>query len=263
MQLLVTIFSTTILTIIIDPTLVCADQMVRFIFNNGVEPSTPLCNATEFAMIDALFVNRRRRLAISNETVTRELITYSSKCKKNCKGIKCCRATGCLGFDGTIKNRKLSVCDYVLSSIKQHLDVLPVSSACKSYIHKDKRKSECYDDIRYGEVVGAKLWTVTNTSQWSQNLPSSGLSFCKSKYINIEAIGNDCVDVFGFDLLGPNGFKIEWRYEKHLPYAIFGDNMAGKFNGERLPFAGTYYLTLKPDNFTTKQKKYTFSVNNC
>lgn len=243
--------------------MVSADQMVRYIFNNGVEPSTPPCTSSEKAKIDALFVNRRRRLTINNETTTRELFTYKAKCKKNCEGIKCCFATGCLGYDGTKNGRQLGVCDSVLSSINQKLDALSVSSSCKSYIHKDKRKAECYDDVRYGEVLGAKLWTISGNNQWSQDIPSSGLSFCKSNYINIEAIGNDCVDVFGFDLFGPNGYKIEWRYEKHIPYAIFGDNEAGKFNAERLPSAGMYYLTLKPDNFTTKQKKYTFTVNNC
>lgn len=245
--------------------MVAADQMVRFVFNNGVLPSTYPCSSGDKAKIEALFVNRRRRLTISNTTISRELFSYPQKCKENCKGIKCCFATGCFGFDGTIKgqNRELSVCDTVLTSIGQKLDALSVSSSCKSFIHKDRRIGECYDDVRYGEVIGAKLWTVTSSGQSSQDIPASGLSFCRSKYINIEALGNECVDVFGFDLFGPNGYKIEWRYEKHPPYALFGDDGVSKFNGQQLPSAGTYYLTLKPDNYTEKQKKYTFTVNNC
>jgi hypothetical protein len=260
------IITTSLISVItIAPALVSAEQMVRFIFNNGVEPSSPQCTSTDKAKIDALFVNRRRRLSMSNETVARELFSYPQKCKENCVGYKCCFATGCLGYDGTIKrNRKLqTVCDSVLSSINQKLDALAVSSTCKTFLQKSKRKGECYDDVRYGEVVGAKLWTITSSGQTSQDIPASGLSFCRSKYINIQAIGNTCVEVFGFDLFGPNGYKIEWRYEKHPPYAIFGDDGVSKFNGEQLPSTGTYYLTLKPDNFTDKQKKYTFTVNNC
>jgi hypothetical protein len=126
------------------PSMVSADQMVRYIFNNGIEPTTPPCTSAENALIDAIFVNRRRQLSsttMSNETIARGLATYPAYCKLNCLGIKCCRATGCAGYDGTIfKNRRLNVCDNVIASINQRLDALAVSTTCKSYLHKDKRK---------------------------------------------------------------------------------------------------------------------------
>ena len=138
--------------------LVSADQMVRFVFNNGTEPIPSPCNADDNAKIDALFVNRRRRLKLKSqsgvETVaSRELQAFSAKCKDNCLGIKSCRATDCRGYDGTIKkNRQLqtvaTVCQTVLASINQKLDALAVTNTCKDYIHASKRRSECYDDVR-------------------------------------------------------------------------------------------------------------------
>lgn len=257
--------------IIIVPTTVSADQMVRYIFNNGIEPVIPACNSTETAMIDALFVNRRRRhnrrqlttTTISNTTISRGLITYPSRCKQNCLGIKCCYATGCQGYDGTIiKNRKLSVCDNVIASINQKLDALPVSTMCKSYWSSSKRTSECYDDVRYGEVFGAKLWTISGSStQTSVDLPLTGYSFCKSKSFNIEALLNECVDVAGFRLNGPNGYTTG-RFENSIPYSLFGDS-DGKFFGLKLNITGAYSLTIKPDNYIEKQKVFKFTVNNC
>lgn len=247
--------------------MVSADQMVRFIFNNGTEPSPPPCSSADDAMIDALFVDRRRRVAISNnDTVSRRLFTYPQKCKENCLGIKACRATGCHGYDGTIgrKNRNLqSICDSVLSSINQKLDTLAVSSTCKAFLHKNNRKGECYNDVRYGEVVGAKLWTLSGGSQTSQDIPASGLSFCRSKMINIEALGNPCVDYFGIDIAGPNGYKFQLHSEKYPPYSIFGDDGVSKFVFKTLPHVGTYVVTLQPDNYPEKEKKYTFTVNSC
>ena len=181
---------------------------------------------------------------------------------KNCLGIKCCYATGCRGYDGTIKNRELNtVCDTVLASINQKLDALAVSNSCKNYLHKDKRKSECYDDVRYGEVFGAKF--ITFSTQAAVNLPFSGFSFCRSTTFNIAAVLNDCVDVAGFSLSGPNGYS-RGSFENNYPYSVFGDDTdTGKFYGGSLPHLGLYTLIIKPDNYVEKQKTLTFTVNNC
>jgi hypothetical protein len=248
----------------IVPTMVSADQMVRYIFNNGIEPSTPACTATDNAMIDALFVNRRRRqLTTNNDTIARGLVTYPAICKQNCLGISSCYATGCGGYDGTIKinKRKLTVCDTVLAAINQKLDALPVSTTCKSFLHSSKRTSECYDDVRYGVVFGAKIWTISGSTQTAADLPLTGYSFCKSKTFNIEAVLNECVDVAGFRLNGPNGYTAG-RFENNIPYSLFGDD-GTKYFGTTLPYTGVYSLTIKPDNYIEKQKVFTFTVNNC
>jgi hypothetical protein len=244
--------------------------MVRFIFNNGIEPTTAVCNPTENTMIDALFlpktIRRRRRLRhlqTQNETASRDLVTFGAICTRNCLGIKSCRATGCLGYDGTIgKNRNLaSVCETILADINSKLDALPVSTSCKGYLAASKRKAECYNDVRYGEVLGAKLWTITSSGQTSQNLPYSGFSFCKSRSINIEGIVNDCVDILDLDLTGPNGYAYG-RYENNIPYSLFGDDGV-KFAGRTLPHIGLYTLIIRPDAYNEKQKTITFTVNNC
>ena len=251
----------------IAPTMVSADQMVRFIFNNGIEPTTAVCNPTENSMIDELFLpkttrRRLRHLKTNNETDARGLITYASKCAQNCLGIKCCRATGCLGYDGTINHRGLlSVCDSILLDIGKKLDALPVSTSCKNYLAASKRKAECYNDVRYGEVYGARLWTITSTAQTSSDLQSSGSSFCKSKSINIQGVVNDCVDVLTMDLYGPNGYVVK-RYENNTPYSLFGDWVT-KYAGRTLPYTGSYKLVLRADAYADKEKIVTFSVNNC
>lgn len=248
--------------------MVSADPTVRFYFNNGVDPVKIPCTTTELAMVDAIFVTRRRHLATknnnvfrhlptNNNTVSRQLKTFPGYCKRLCDLIKSCRVTNCGGFDGT--NRNLLSCSEITGSINQKLDALSVSSSCKSYLHKDKRISECFDDTRYGEVLGAKLWTISGSTQTSLDLPSSGYKFCKSKSFNIQAILNECVDVAGFRLDGPNGYTYG-NYEKNFPYSLFGD-YEGKYHGTTLSIAGTYTLKIKPDNYSDKEKIFTFTVD--
>jgi hypothetical protein len=48
-----------------------------------------------------------------------------------------------------------------IASIHQKLDALPVSSTYKSYLHRRKRTCDCYDDVCYSKVSGAKIWTIS------------------------------------------------------------------------------------------------------
>jgi hypothetical protein len=185
-------------------------------------------------------------------------------CKNRCLAIKSCRVTGCVGYDGTIKNRGLttaSICDTAVPEFSKKLDSLPVSATCKNYLHKDKRKVECYNVIRFGEILGARFWTISGSTQTAANISSSGYSFCRSKSINIEALVNECVDVVAFTLTGPNGYRTG-RIENGAPHSVFGHD-GTKFYGNVLPHVGRYSLTIQPDNFVEKQKRFNFTANNC
>ena len=167
MQIYFIINALVLYAVSIAPTMVSADQMVRFVFNNGIEPSTPVCNPKENAMIDALFLpkatrRRLRHLKTKNEDVNTEVeadpymvsATTALKCSDLCIGVKSCRVTGCIGFDGTIKsttkpNRGLQhLCESKILDIGKELDALPVSTSCKNYLAASKRSAECYDNVR-------------------------------------------------------------------------------------------------------------------
>ena len=150
MQIYFIINALVLYAVSIAPTMVSADQMVRFVFNNGLEPSTPVCNPKENAMIDALFLPKATRRHLRHLKTKKEDVniekeadpymvsaTTASKCSDWCIGVKSCRVTGCLGYDGTIKRIPLrglqSLCDSKILDIGKKLDALPVSTSCKNY----------------------------------------------------------------------------------------------------------------------------------
>ena len=105
---------------------------------------------------------RLRHLKTKKEDVNTEVeadpymvsATTASKCSDLCIGVKSCRVTGCIGFDGTIKsttkpNRGLQhLCESKILDIGKELDALPVSTSCKNYLAASKRSAECYDNVR-------------------------------------------------------------------------------------------------------------------
>jgi hypothetical protein len=245
--------------------------MLRVIFNNGIVPATPPCTAEDNYQLDWAFTNPyvlglnvRRRASISNETTGRELVTYPGKCKDACLGVMYCRVTSCLGYDGTIKrNRNLqSKCDYVMSDIDRKLDKIVLSSSCFDFIGVWKREILCFDDTVLGNITGAKLWITSGSVQTARNLTSSGLTVCKSQNITFEGLANSCVNTLGFQLKGPNGYSIN-RTATAAPYGMFGYDGVSKFYGQPLPSVGLYNLTIRPDNYTNKDKTFSFTATNC
>jgi hypothetical protein len=149
----------------------------------------------------------------------------------------------------------------VTAILDQKLDTLAFSPTCKSYLQKDKRKVECYDFIRYGEILGARMWTISGTTKTATNISSSGYSYCKSKSINIEGLVNDCVGTVDFLLNGPNGYFMQ-NHDFGVPHTLFGDSGTMLF-GLVLPHVGKYSITITPDTFMERQKTFNFTANNC
>ena len=238
---------------------VSADIMVRFIFNNGVSPSSNTsCSDVDYDKIDTIFsfenVNRRH-LRYSNlpgnennakDTTPRELRSFSRTCKKHCSQYASgtCRATNCVGYrralsrvernEQSVSVNVAKTCSESLNVMQTQLDALIsnnlVSAPCQLFLKKSNRISTCYDDIVYGEVEGYRIWNLTSsggkTSPYklheSDNMTvgSGGYSFCKRTVFNVEIMTNPCVENVQISTVGPRRYKLD-RTEGYQPYTVF------------------------------------------
>ena len=278
--------------------LVSAEIMIRFAFNDGRAPSVwdgTYCSSNENTLINAVFDLkkllglRRRQLRTpftntttssvdtSNmpDTESREL--YPRKCKNNCAGMATgtCRATDCVGYrrralttsphDGEENGRDLqeAQCPALVELVHTTLDALAISSTCRKFLDKAKRVTTCLDDVIYGEVEGVRLWKVSFfwSSVLQERMPSTGYSFCKSTSFNLESINNDCVENALMELKGPNNY-LYTNYQTNAPYTLFND-LGITMLGQKVTTPGLYTLTITPDGFEYKKKTFTFTVNNC
>ena len=294
------LFTIFMLILAVGPTVfVSAEVMVRTIFNNGRAPSSwenTYCTSTETSLIDNLFDLKKllglRQLRTSsaevsasptststaNTTTTGSRELYIRKCKDYCKGVAAgtCRATNCVGYrrrdlkensNGGHDERELQTgqCPAVVDLLNAALDLLQVSPSCRNYLDKSKRTTECFDDVMYGEIEGVRLWKVYQYFFWSsvmeERMPSSGYSFCKSLYFNLESINNDCVNNAYMVLDGPNNYQFI-NNQTYKPYTLFND-LGITMLGEKMTAAGEYTLSITPDGFEHKKKVFKFTLKNC
>jgi hypothetical protein len=278
-------------------TLVSAEIMIRFIFNDGRAPSIfegTYCSSTENSLINTIFdlknlLGRRHRqlrstsgtnstssaVTLTPHTDTREL-AYPRKCKDNCAGLATgtCRATDCVGYrrrelmdeiDGKGPDERSLVeqCPALVELVHTKLDALSISSTCRKFLDKSKRSTTCLDDIIYGEIEGVRLWKVSLL--WStvlqDRMPSSGYSFCRGTSFNLESINNDCVENALMVLKGPNNYEYT-NLQTNAPYTLFND-LGITMLGQKVPTAGEYTLSITPDGLDYKKKTFTFTVKNC
>jgi hypothetical protein len=259
-----------------------AENVMRYLFNNGIKNGEFSCNATEWAKIDPIFEavnpnNRNLRQekvynkkstshfeidVIGNNEAKRKLLT-GAQCKNLCAGQAegtYCRATGCTWY---IVRRKLgNWCFDTAGSINAQLDSLVsrklVSSSCQNLL-KAPRKIECLDDIVFGEVEQFNVWNADNDKVLKKDA-FDGYSFCASIQLNIEVITNPCVKFVQLELQGPNGFLMSNRLSA-LPYTIFG-NSGNDIFGRSLA-VGEYRISATPDDFGSKKKELRFLVTQC
>ena len=304
---------TCLLTLFNAPVVVEAERMVRFMFNDGIPP-TPNneCSESDFNYIDPLFnitnmVDRRRLQSSSSGKVAsqsavqhqdeRVLRSYPAKCKDNCAGYApgTCRASGCQGYPG----RRLGLlggllggdgkvsCDDEIEFINNEIDSLIANNAlslpCQNFMTKRKRKSQCYDDVIYGEIVSFTFFTAT-ASHWSshRNPPpppsmtklqenvTNGYRICTSTPFNIELVLNPCVNVVSFTLTSPNYYSPFTRTDSAHPMTLYESQAAS--TGYMRPSSplgvqrwkvGSYTLKVIPDNFSRKEKTLNFEVIWC
>jgi hypothetical protein len=229
-----------ILTIIGPVQFIDADKIVVVAFNNDIAPSsTQTCSSDDNGKIDNVFhwasLSRSLRHLKSssrimpNETSildpinfyrdekeSRELATFSSRCKNACAGYKTgtCRAIGCVGYRRTLTSTESddekgeiqdAVCDRSINSINDGLNKListnAISDFCKSFIDASRRVYTCYDETIYGQIDTLIFWDVGDASSpslmttvsWS-SIPytttspafNSAFSFCSSQKITVE-----------------------------------------------------------------------------
>ena len=273
-----------------------ADRMIRFTFNSGITPTPGLdeCSAADILWIDPIFDLtkdlRSRRQLIDSELEDGEFAVndhdhrklWSAHCKDNCVGIArgTCRATGCVGYRR--RERKLSSsrnettvadqnhrqeytpCDTQTAAMHWALDQLvywnKVSEACKRYLTKKKRKTECYDDIIYGEILSFTFYNMRR-GVLKYNV-ASGYSVCSNTPLNIEAVLNPCVKMVNFTMTGTNNFKYD-RIDDNHPMLLFNTSVYGSTFGGRYLQPGSYQISARPDNFLHKEKLLDFKVVAC
>jgi hypothetical protein len=281
-------------------TLVSAEIMIRFIFNDGRAPSIfegTYCSSTENSSIDAIFDlktllgRRRRQLRLTSDTnstisaaplasiephTDSRGLAYPRKCKDNCAGLAkgTCRATDCVGYrrrklmneiDEMGQERSLATeqCPALVELVHAKLDALDISSTCRKFLDKSKRITTCLDDIIYGEIEGVRLWKVSY--MWStvlqESMPVTGYSFCRGMSFNLESINNDCVESALMVLKGPNNYE-HTNFETDTTFTLFKD-LGVTMMGQKVPTAGEYTLSIIPDGLDYKKKTFTFTVNNC
>jgi hypothetical protein len=269
-----------IVSIAFCTSLVTADRMIRFIFNNGTSPSTSqVCSTADIDKIDAIFNPVERRHLRTPINATRALASLTAKCKDNCRGFATgtCRATGCrvkrrvLNDNTNDRDRQVTCVDQIKAindELNNLISINAVSENCKSFIDPILRFASCYDDVVYGEIESLALWKITSASTTHQTLISSnvsltGLTVCNNMYFNIEAKVNDCVDFVRFSIVGPGTYRYD-QSENVVPYTVFGDDSdENKIYGRRLSNIGSYTLTITPDGLVTKRKILTFKVKAC
>lgn len=285
---------------------VLGDRMVRFTFNDGLPPLLLLneCTAADFRYIDPLFnittTKRHRNLRRSatvesiqeqeQEQAHRELATYPGKCKDYCAGMArgTCRATGCVGYRRNLQDTEIT-CDAQVNGIHDALDALILakggkllSSPCKRFLTRSRRKSLCLDDVVYGEITGFTfitssiqlkvlfLSTPPIITAFQQNA-KSGYSFCSSVPFNIEIGVNPCVNIVNMTLTGPNNL-IYSRTDNSHPMTLFENTTTTSDTGllqstfpDGIQYLnpGSYTLRAQPDNFLYKEKILDFRVMAC
>jgi hypothetical protein len=289
---------------------VFGERMIRFTFNDGVPPLLLLneCTAADFRHIDPLFnittsttKHHRRNLRRSASTSPsvmvyepemehRDLKSYPGRCKNYCAGMArgTCRATGCVGFRRQLQESELS-CDAHVNSIHDALDALILAKGgkllslpCQRFLKRSKRKTNCVDDVVYGEITGFTF--ITSTTQLKvlflttppiitafQQNAQSGYTFCNSVPFNIAIGVNPCVDVVNMTLTGPNNF-VHSRIDSHHPMTLFKNTTTTSGTGllqstypDGIQYLnpGAYTLRATPDNFLHKEKTLTFRIKAC
>ena len=220
---------------------------------------------------------------------------YPAYCKDNCAGYArgTCRATGCLGYRRRREQKRelsffrqlllsakdqhhreeFTPCDMQMAAIHAALDMLivstKISAPCKLYLTKSKRKSECFDDIIYGEIMSFTFYNMNlyNTRRYpvrsviGTNIPD-GYKVCSNIAFNAEVVLNPCVLMVNFTMTGPNNLKYT-RIDDNHPMLLFNTTVNAATYGGQYLSPGAYSFTARPDNFAYKEKKLNFTVIAC
>ena len=221
---------------------------------------------------------------------------YAASCKNNCEGYArgTCRATGCLGYRRRERERELSFFRKLMTSAKdQHqnhreeftpctiqvaalnaaLDLLvmsnKISAPCKLFLARSKRKSECYDDIVYGEILSFTFYNMNvYRSRYrpvvgiiGTNIPN-GYKICSNIPFNAEVVLNPCVHTVNFTMTGPNNLKYT-RIDDNHPMLLYNTTVNAATYGGKYLSPGNYTFTARPDDFAYKEKKLDFTVIAC
>ena len=274
--------------IILLLSLTCASAIneIRFILNNGFDHTqTSGCNSQEMDKINAAFQGRRLGLgsgavgsSVKNETSSlgaRKLGSTSAICKNLCAGLASCIFKGCkryraLSVDDEQKgSRNLMTCIDEINAVHARLDNVrnQVTTSCKNFLEKWKRRADCYSEFEYGQIEGVRVWKIGTGSTPSQTihtsmvLPGGSVTICKSMYVNFESLNEPCVKFAKLRMTGPNNY-VRDHDENVSPFSLFEDDGA-VLQGKYMPSIGTFKLQITPDSDSAKTKTFTVVVQSC
>jgi hypothetical protein len=275
-----------------------AENVMRYLFNNGIEQAGLNCSATDWAKITSIFNNTspiRRNLRQINivkkeramdfevdiigqhNIRERELQKTPAECRNICsryaKGQRCIGTQGCEWYivrrnlASNINERELQEtwCSKTAKSINTQLDSLvsnsQVSTSCRLLLSAP-RMIDCWNDIIYGVVEHFNIWNA-DTDKMIKKDARDGFSVCASIRINVEARTNPCVVSVKTQMTGPDGYFAN-NTDAKVPYSIFGNTGAKVYNfyGNLLA-PGNYTIAATPDSDSTKTSQMTFNVANC
>ena len=258
---------------------VSAGNEVQFILNNGFPSSSGAsCSSTEHSRISAVFSNRRALRgsdnSIDNSTSVEGLreLTTLRECLNICQfyPTNACHKRGCTRSRDLVadeeNDRNLQVsCTNDINNMHARLDsvMASVSTSCKNFMARDRRRANCFPDYVYGTVLGIRVWRISGSNQFLHTnfvAPGGTARFCKSMYFNIETLVEPCVQSVAYEMWGPNVQRSHSEVE--APFSLYGDD--GKvLKGKQLSTAGGYDVWMAPDHDWNKAQYFQIILDNC
>jgi hypothetical protein len=290
-----------ILFCFVFPAFVTAENMIRYLLNNGNLTGTSIdtaCNADDVAYLDFIFnINNlpklRSRLMkdieidvheldfendVINRNQERELAYFPPHCKNNCKyyAAGMCMATSCVGYRRELggkanqtKSRGLQYqfatwCENAAYQISGYLYFYRT----RGYFSKPcmtlmalPMKIECYNDIIYGVIESFSVYNST---------PSTDilLKSAAPNGLNVCSSTRIAIKAEANDCVASVQFTLTGpnaynyaRNESSSPFSLFSRSGL-KLSGMVLPL-GTYKLSAVPDGYLQKKQNFTFNVVKC
>jgi hypothetical protein len=265
------------------------DFAVRTIFNNDqLLPTGDTCTVVEWdAVANAV------RQAAESDLARRRQLRSAAWCAQACQGQRfyCILAgAGCTGkfrrLSGSKSSRSLGApgvdlaanatqrptlsCNDAVTNINKALDSLAptLSIGCQAVLQTQRdftcvevdKKEIATTTTPSCQIQSFALWNADTDTVAVANF-TSGSSFCRRPFrFGIQALTDPCIKRAQFDLVGTNGYHKD-QTEFAAPFFSFG-NKGLDIYGTRVK-AGTYTLTVYPDEDVSRSRMLTFTVMDC
>jgi hypothetical protein len=253
---------------------------IRYLFNNGTDDPSMSCDSADMKVIDEIFsvrVNRNLRSTKASKLEHRPMdfihdfalkhdnrrqLIYPPTCKNLCAGYtpRTCRAVNCIGYRRKLLKEDLN-CANTTALINADLEnnINQLTTSCQSLVNAP-RIIECYDNFVFGEITSFTAWKGQANNVALQTNVTKGYKVCRSENVNIEVVGNDCIQHVEMELIRSNGHE-KYYMDTTAPFSLVPNN--GTFWRGANITVGSYTLVANPNSFTENAQNITFQVLNC